>query len=168
MRVLRCLTLLTSVLALAACGRPESETGANSADSHAPGTTLAKKPGPCSVYAPGTPGVERSYCNGPATVRLTVDRTTRLLKGGSCGTTSGMFALNLGVVSGPDLGGPKPDYVGLTTPGGASAFSNAVISITVGGKSYALTTDSGSLTVTGGAFQGAASDGTAISGVFTC
>ena len=163
------LTVTACALLLGGCWRVESQTGANSADSHAPGTTLAKTPGPCRAYAAGTPGVERSYCNGPAVVKVTIGSRDHQLTGGSCRTVGGMFVLNLGVVSGPDLGGPKPDYVGLTVPTTTGAFNNAVISVILDGKAYALAGNSGTLAPNGGTFQGAAAaDGTPVSGSFTC
>ena len=161
--------LAAGALALTACGRNEAKTGANSADSHAPGTTLATAPGSCASYAPGTPGVIRTFCNGTAVVKLNVGGTDYVLRGGSCGPDMGMFSVNLGVVAGPDLGGPKPDYFGLTIPQTAGPFTNGVLAVNVGGKGYAFNQNSGTLTGTSGTFEGTAlGDGTKISGSFSC
>ena len=156
-------------LALAACGRNEGRSGANSAESHAPGTTLASAPGSCGSYAPGTPGVIRTFCNGPAMVKLNVAGKDYVLKGGSCDSQMGLLSVNLGVVSGPDLGGPKPDYFGLSAPLTPGPFSNAVLAVNIGGKGYAVTRNSGVHDAASGSFEGTAlGDGTKISGSFTC
>jgi hypothetical protein len=170
MTALRNIAILAGcALALAACGRDEAKTGASSADSHAPGTTLASAPGSCGSYAPGTPGVIRTFCTGTATAKVNVAGTDYVVKGGTCEMQGAMFSLNIGVVAGPDLGGPKPDYVGLTTNGDNGHFDNAILAVTVGGKGYALTSNSADVTPTGGTFQGTAfGDGTKVTGSFTC
>jgi hypothetical protein len=156
-------------LALAGCWREEAKTGASSAESHAPGTTLAAAPGSCASYVAGTPGVVRTFCDGPAVVKVRVGSVDHTLKGGTCAVTAGMFTLNLGVVSSPDLGGPKPDYVGLTVPVTNGPFSNAVLSVTLKGKGYALTGNSGTLNGGSGTFEGTSAGGdTKVSGAFTC
>jgi hypothetical protein len=155
-------------LALAACGRHENKTGASSADSHAPGTTLATAPGSCGSYAAGTPGVIRTFCDGPAVVKVNVAGTDYVLKGGTCSQQGPTFTLNLGVVSGAELGGPKPDYVGLTTQTVNGPFSNAILAVNVNGKGYAVTGNSGTVEPTGGTFAGTGLDGTKITGSFTC
>ena len=161
--------LAASVLLLAGCGRDEARTGASSAESHAPGTTLAAVPGACGSYTPGTPGVIRTFCDGRAVVKITVAGVDHVLHGGTCQQAGGMFVLNLGVVANADLGGPKPDYVGLTVPMTTGHFTNAILSVTVKGRSYALTGNSGDLNPPSGSFQGvAASDGTDVAGSFTC
>jgi hypothetical protein len=165
----RLIVLLAGVLALAACGREEAKTGANSAESHAPGTTLATTAGACAAYTSGTPGVVRTFCNGPATLKAFVAGKEYDLSGGTCATEGPMFTVNLGVVSTPELGGPKPDYFGLTVPAGGGHFSNAVLTLTVGGKGYALTSNSGDASPTGGTFTGAAfGDSAPVTGSFTC
>jgi hypothetical protein len=161
--------VLAVALSLAACGRDAGKTGASSAESHAPGTTLAATAGACTSYTPGTPGVVRVFCNGPATVKAFVAGKEYDLSGGACATEGPVFTVNLGVVSTPELGGPKPDYFGLTIPAGAGHFTNAVLMLTVGGKSYALTSNSGDASPTGGTFTGAAyGDPAPVTGSFTC
>jgi len=161
--------VVAAAMTLAACGRPESRSGANSAESHAPGTTLATTAGPCAAYVEGTPGVASTFCNGPATVKVFVAGKEYDLSGGSCDTENGLFTVNLGVISTADLGGPKPDYFGLSLPAGVAHFSNAALTLTVGGKAYALTTNSGDASPTGGTFTGAAADNSApVTGSFSC
>jgi len=161
--------VITATLLLIGCGRQEAKGGANSAESHAPGTTLATAAGPCASYVQGTPGVVNTFCGGPATVKAFVSGKQYDLSGGTCGLRNGMFNVNLGVVSTADLGGPKPDYFGLTAPAGAGHFTNAALILTVGGKAYALTSNSGDFTAAGGTFTGAAmSDSAPVTGSFTC
>jgi len=161
--------LSACALALGACGRNEAKSGASSADSHAPGTTLASAPGSCGSYAAGTPGVIRTFCTGAAVAKVNVGGTDYTVKGGTCETQGPMFSLNIGVVAGPDLGGPKPDYVGLTTNGNTGHFDNAILTVTLGGKGYALTSSTADITPAGGTFQGTAfGDGTKVTGSFTC
>ncbi len=110
----------------------------------------------------------RTFCDGPAVVNLTVAGVRHTLNGGACETTGGVFALNLGVVAGPGLAGPKPDYVGLSTQVISGPFSNAVLTVNLDGKGYAVTRNSGEVSPTGGSFAGKARGGEDVSGSFTC
>jgi len=160
---------LAAAMLLAACGSHEAKTGANSAESHAPGTTLATTAGACSSYVAGTPGVIRTFCGGPAKVKLTIGGKEHDLSGGTCEAQGPMFSVNLGVVSTNDLGGPKPDYFGLTIPSGGGHFTNAVLAVNVDGKTYAVISNSGDATAAGGAFTGTATgDSAPITGTFSC
>ncbi|MDR3509375.1 MAG: hypothetical protein P4L64_15895 [Caulobacteraceae bacterium] len=153
---------------VAGCG-PKTKPSAVSAESHAPGTTLASTPAACAAYPVGAAGVVRTFCDGTAKVKLTVNGVDHLLTGGACSTTGGVFSLNLGVVAGPGLAGPKPDYVGLTTQVAAGPFTDAVLTVNIGGKGYVLTQNSGEVSPTGGTFQGVARHkGPKISATFTC
>jgi hypothetical protein len=160
------LLALAAALPLAACHAHKSS--ASSADSHAPGTTTARVAADCAKYPQGSPGVIRTFCDGPAVVKVTVAGVAHTLTGGACETTGGVFALNLGVVSGPDLAGPKPDYVGLSTPTASGPFSNGVLAVNVDGKGYAVTQNSGTVSATGGTFAGKTLTGEDVSGSFTC
>jgi len=165
----RLIAVLACALSLAACGRDGARTGASSAESHAPGTTLATTAGACGTYTPGTPGVIRTFCNGPVTVKAFVAGKEYDLSGGTCATEAGLFNVNLGVVSTADLGGPRPDYFGLSVPSETSHFSNATLTLNVGGKAYALTSNSGDVSPAGGTFTGAAmGDSAPVTGSFTC
>jgi hypothetical protein len=152
--------------ALAACSRRDAG-GASSADSHAPGTTNAKIAAPCSAYPAGAAGVIRTFCNGPAAATVIIAGRSHALSGGTCQSQDGLFTLNIGVVSGPDLAGPKPDYLGLTTQA-AGPFANAALSITVDGKVYAVTANTGQSGPKGGSFSGVAATGETVSGSFNC
>jgi hypothetical protein len=158
--------VLAAALAMTACHR--TQAGASSADSHAPGTTAATVAAPCAAYPAGATGVIRTFCDGPATVMLTVAGKDYALKGGTCETAAGVFSLNLGVVSGPGLAGPKPDYLGLTAPVQSGAFSNAVLTVTVDGKSHPLAVNTGQVGPAGGSFSGVALNGEMVTGSFTC
>lgn len=158
--------LAIGVVALAACTRHD---GAPSAESHAPGTTQAATPGPCGSYPKGVAGVINTFCDGPAVVNLTIGAKTYTLHGGACSTDAGVFTLNLGVVSTEELAGPKPDLISLSTPEPAGPFDNAALTVTVDGKNYPLTANSGVLNDKTGSFEGLDNaDGVKVSGSFTC
>jgi hypothetical protein len=160
---------LAACVVLAACTSKESKTGAASAESHAPGTTTALIAGPCAAYPKGSPGVINAFCDGPATVNLTVGDKSYALRGGTCVTQANLFSLNLGVVAGADLAGPKPDYVGLTVAAPQGPFTNGVLMVVIDGKAYPLIENSGEVGPAGGRFEGvAATSGARISGSFAC
>jgi hypothetical protein len=149
-------------LSLAGCHAPSPKGGAASAESHAPGTTLAAVPAACGAYPPGSPGVVRSFCSGPAVV-------DHVLRGGSCSNAGGVFSLNLGIEAGPALAGPRPDYIGLTVNAPSGPFTDAVLSVHYAGKAYLLTHNSGQIGPAGGDFAGSGRHGRPrISGSFTC
>ena len=160
------------LLAAAACGTLSAcnreAGGASSADSHAPGTTNAKVAASCSAYPTGAAGVIRTFCDGPAAATVTIAGKTHTLQGGTCQNQEGLFSLNIGVVSGPDLAGPKPDYFGLTTTTTAGPFTNATLAVTVDGKGYALTSNTGQTGPQGGSFSGVAMTGETVTGTFHC
>lgn len=156
-------------LVLCACHAAKPRAHAVSAESHAPGTTMAVIPAACAAYPDGSPGVIHKFCNGPAAVKLTIDGSEHELRGGSCSNAGGVFSLNLGIVAGPGLAGPKPDYISLTVNAAAGPFTDAVLSVHYAGKAYALTHNSGQVGPTGGDFSGASRRGrTKVSGSFTC
>jgi hypothetical protein len=157
--------LIIAVLALAACS-PKVRDSANP-ESHAPGTTLATVPGSCGSYPAGTPGVIRTFCDGTAVVKVNIAGVDSVLKGGTCEMAGPVFSLNLGVVSDNQLGGPKPDYVGISTPA-AGPFTNGVLVVTLGGKAYTLLRNSGTAAMTGGTFSGTSMHGEAVTGSFSC
>jgi hypothetical protein len=160
------IVVLAALLPLAGCHA--RRTGASSADSHAPGTTTASVPADCGKYPPGAPGVIHAYCDGPAVVKLTVAGVAHTLTGGACSTNGGTFALNLGVEAGPDLAGPRPDYVGLSAPVASGHFANALLTVDVDGKAYPITENSGDVAPSGGGFAGKAVSGEAVVATFTC
>jgi hypothetical protein len=157
------------LIGVAGCHPPKPKGSATSAESHAPGTTLASAPAACTAYPAGAPGVVRSFCNGPAVVKLTVDGVDHLLKGGSCSTSGGVFNLNLGVVAGRELAGPKPDYVGLNAKVASGPFTDGVLVVHIAGKAYTITHNSGQVGPVGGDFSGVGRRGhPKVSASFTC
>jgi hypothetical protein len=155
-----------AALTLISCA-PKPTGGAVSADSHAPGTTLATTAAACGASPPGAAGVVRANCTGSAKVNVWINGVEHSLKGGDCAKPDGLFHLDLGVVAGPGLAGPKPDRFSLTTPVTQGPFTSARLVITVDGKAHHVSPNSGLITPTGGSFEGAA-DGQAIKGDFTC
>lgn len=158
-----------SAALLAGCHPPKPKGSAVSAESHAPGTTMASTPAACAAYPADTPGVIHAYCNGSAVVKLNIDGVDHLLKGGVCSNAGGAYALDLGIVAGPQLAGPKPDFVGLKTTGPAGPFTDAAITLNIGGKTITLHHNSGQVGPTGGDFTGVGRRGHhKVVGTFTC
>jgi len=158
-------------LALAACGPDAAKgVGAASAESHAPGTTLAMVPGSCAAYPKGAPGVINTFCNGPAKVTVNVNGKPHSLTGGTCvaNAAARTFTLNLGVLGTRELAGPRPDYIGLTAPTDQGPFSGAALVVNLDGKAYVVRGNSGVVGPTGGTFSGTARHGRKIEGSFSC
>ena len=164
------LPALLGALALAGCHDAAKGVGAQSAESHAPGTTMAVVPGSCGSYPKGAPGVINTYCSGPAKVTVSVDgKPAHSLTGGACSQgDGGSFSLNLGVLGTRELAGPRPDYVGLKAPVGQGEFDGGSLVVNVDGKSYMVTAGHGSVGPTGGSFAGATRRGHKVQGSFTC
>jgi len=153
---------------LAAGCAPRGHSSAISADSHAPGTTLAKVAAGCAAYPPGAPGVIRADCAGRARVDLTLGARAYPLQGGHCSSGAGGFRLDLGVVAGPDLAGPKPDQFTLSTPVATGAFTDAKVTMTIDGKTYRIRPASGEITPAGGTLTGVAPGLGVVRGAFSC
>jgi hypothetical protein len=167
----RRLALIAACLSLSACGQDAAKgVGAPSAESHAPGTTLATAPGACAAYPKGAPGVINAFCGGPAKVNVTVDGKAYALAGGTCAGQAGpgTFTLNLGVMGTRELAGPLPDYFGITALPASGAFTGAALLVHVGGRAYAVTSNSGTVSPTGGTFSGVTRGGHKVQGAFSC
>ena len=164
------LIVLAGATALGACHDAAKGVGAQSAESHAPGTTMAVAPGSCAAYPKGAPGVINAFCKGPAKVTVTIDgKPPHSLTGGTCGRrANGDFTLNLGVLGTRDLAGPRPDYVGLKAPIGQGAFDSGALIVNVDGKSYIVTTNHGAVGPGGGSFAGVTRRGHKVTGACTC
>jgi hypothetical protein len=165
---MRRLAAFVLILAPLAAGCQPHHSSASSADSHAPGTTTSSVPADCSKYPEGAPGVVRTFCDGPAVVTVAIAGVQHVLRGGTCSMAGGAFSLNLGVVAGSGLAGPRPDYVGLTTSQPSGAFTNAVLAIDIGGTSYLVPQNTGAVAATGGTFAGKTAAGQDVTGTFTC
>ena len=112
----------------------------------------------------------RTFCTGSATATVTAAGTTTLMKGGSCATSGGYFTVNVGVVTGPQFKGAKPNYFGIDVPPTATAFSNATLAFAVNGTGGYATTNSGTVAANhkSGTFSGTDLEGQTVSGSFTC
>ena len=160
---------LVSALAVTACHDAAKGVGAQSAESHAPGTTMGVVPGSCGSYPKGAPGVVNTFCNGPAKVTVSIDgKPAHSLAGGTCSRGESGVALNLGVLGTRELAGPRPDYVGLKAPVGLGDFDGGGLVVNVDGKSYVVTTSRGTVSPTGGSFAGTTRRGHQVQGTFTC
>jgi len=160
---------ILSALAITACHDAAKGVGAQSAESHAPGTTMGVVPGSCGSYPKGAPGVVNTFCNGPAKVTVRIDgKPPHSLAGGTCSRGEGGLILNLGVLGTHELAGPRPDYVGLKAPVPAGDFDGAGLVVNVDGKSYVVTTSRGTITPTGGSFAGVTRRSHKVQGTFTC
>lgn len=79
-------------------------------------TTTAAADARCGsgVHA-GSGGVVQVFCDGTATVRVTVGSAGRTLHGGTCAVSQGQLAVNVGAIVGVDYPPEKakPDFVGI-------------------------------------------------------
>jgi hypothetical protein len=157
-------------LALSGCGAKPGST--SSSGTPAAASATADTSG-CHAYQAGKDGVIRTFCDGPGTATLAIGATNVKLGGGSCEAMGQMFSFNAGVVVMPGPGAIKPDYVGLSVTN-TGAFSHGVLSITYGGQHWGSTDIKGTVTKTGGTFEGPVNvSGTSqapayVTGSFTC
>ncbi|MEU9448736.1 hypothetical protein [Streptomyces sp. NPDC048277] len=166
--------LLAVALATAGCG----SSGSPSAASASAGSSAAKPTsaaaaaatGSCGSYTAGKDGVIRTFCDGPAQAKVTVDGHSHVLKGGTCESSAGLWSVNIGVVTGADHKGAPPDYFGANLPLKGGTFSGADMAVDVGGKAYPLNA-SGTVSADrkSGTFSGKQILGDAtVTGSFTC
>lgn len=146
-------------LALAGCGSSSSSASAGSSSSAGGATSSPSAPttaassasppaetsqsasgggagGGCGSYSGGKNGVIRTFCDGTATAAITLAGKTTTLRGGDCEKSGGYFAVNIGVVAGPDFTGAKPDYLGTVLPQSGGAFPKTGFTGAVGGVSF--------------------------------
>lgn len=124
----------------------------------------------CGAYKPGKNGVIRTFCTGPATATVSVGGTTTVMTGGTCVNSGGFFAVNVGVVTGPQFKGAKPNYFGIDVPPNAATFSNVTLAFAANGAGGYATTNSGTVAANhkSGTFSGTDLEGKTVSGSFTC
>jgi hypothetical protein len=140
MRVLRPVLIVVAIGGLTACGQGASQDKTASA---------APVPaGACASYHAGQDGVVRTFCDGPAVVKLTINGASHTLRGGTC-ETAPVFNLNVGVVAGSNLK-PQPDYFGLAKLGSGPVGDGDVLTARVGGQSYMFQHKSGEAGPKGG------------------
>ena len=125
--------------------------------------------GTCNGFTPGTKGVVRTFCEGSGQVTFTVGGVTHTVSKVRCADEGGYVVVNGGVVVGPDFRGNPPDYVGMRVPSAGGEFTNIGLTLTAGGKSYALTQNTGSGDAKSGTFKGTDYASNAeVSGSYTC
>jgi hypothetical protein len=123
----------------------------------------------CSSYAPPGLRIVRKFCDGPATLHLTINGKPRTITGGVCDSMMGMRSFNAGIAVIDHAVEGGPDYVGVTFTGGTPS-----VAIHLDGKRYIFTTRSGSMTDKGGAFDAAGNSlgpdhaAVAVHGSFVC
>ena len=158
-------TLVVVLFGLAACGS-EGSGGA--------GTTQAKttEAGGCHGYTAGEDNVIRTFCEGAAKVDLTVGGDDYSLSGGECATQGGYFSVNIGVVTGADFEGSRPDYFGSNMPEADGDYGDgdqAFATFAVGGTAYSVPNTTGSHDGDGATFSGTTTDGAIeVTGTITC
>jgi hypothetical protein len=139
--------------------KPKDEAEANEAAS-------------CDGYTAGEDDVIRTFCDGSAKVELTVGGNDYTLTGGECATQGGYFAVNIGVVTGPDFTGSKPDYFGSNMPEADGDFGDgdqAFATFAVDGQEYSVPNTTGSHDADGATFSGKTMDGgIEVTGTVTC
>ena len=154
-------------LALAGCG---AKPGATSGGAAPAASSATAETSGCHAYSAGKDGVIRTFCDGPGSATLAIGATDVKLGGGSCEAMGPMFSFNAGVVVMPGPGAIKPDYVGLSV-NTMGAFSHGILSVTYGGQHWGSTDIHGTVTATGGAFEGPVTVSGAqayVKGTFTC
>jgi hypothetical protein len=174
MHVKTVLISAVAVAGLAACGgssKPAAESGpaaaattTTSATSQVPTpadsgssvtvsatstATAGGSGGSCSSYTGGKGGVIRTFCDGSAKAVVTVAGASSgsggTLSGGDCAQSGGYFAVNIGVVTGQDYSGKKPDYVGTDLPDKVGPFTKAFFTADFDGAAHLVTGAAGTV-----------------------
>ncbi len=126
----------------------------------------------CDGYTSGEDDVIRTFCDGAAKVELTVGGADYTLTGGECATQGGYFSVNIGVVTGADFTGSKPDYFGSNMPeanGDYGAGDQAFATFAVDGTSSSVPNTTGTHDDTTATFAGKTTDGgIEVTGTVTC
>lgn len=126
----------------------------------------------CDGYTAGEDDVIRTFCDGTAKVELTVGGNDVTMTGGECAVQGGYFAVNIGVVTGPDFTGSKPYYFGSNMPEADGEFGEgdqAFATFAVDGTEYSVPEITGKHDALGATFSGTTTDGDIeVSGTVTC
>lgn len=168
------LAVLAATFALTACGSDKDaskpEEGVNGEESTKQEETDQAES--CDGYTAGEDDVIRTFCGGSAKVDLTVGGDDYSLSGGECATTGGYFSVNIGVVTGPDFSGTKPDYFGSNMPeadGDYGEADQAFATFAVDGQEYSVPTTTGTHDADSATFSGTTTDGDIeVTGTITC
>jgi hypothetical protein len=116
----------------------------------------------------GAPG--RTFC-GPAKATVHIGGTTVQFKSGQCETSSAGWSINIGTVVLGVTSKAKPEYFGIAGKAKTGNQSNAAVTFTHAGKSYAVTSNVVTLKpgLKSGTFSGTAfGQSSPITGSFTC
>jgi len=126
----------------------------------------------CDGYTAGEDDVIRTFCGGSAKVELTVGGDDYTLSGGECATQGGYFSVNIGVVTGADYTGSKPDYFGSNMPEANGDYGDgdqAFATFAVDGTSYSVPNTTGTHDDQRATFSGKTTDGAIeVTGTVTC
>lgn len=99
--------------------------------------------GACGDHSPGAAHVLMTFCNGPATVTVTIDGTPHEIKG-VCWINGPKLEIDAGTAPGAGFEGTWPDYVTTQVPTQSGTSVGSVLSATIGGvrrqAGYAFTT----------------------------
>jgi len=167
MRVVRFYCAVIVALVLVACGSEEVQRNPAGAT---PSATLSDNT--CGPFTRGAVGVLNAFCDGTASIKLTLAGEQHVLRGGSCSISKTLYTLNAGALLSPSDTRPPPDYVGMVSQVQDGPFTNAVLSTNLGGRSYALLQNTGEVSTAGGTFAGMATveggEPVQITGSFTC
>lgn len=113
------LVALVSASACTSSKRAGSPATSASRSSAAPTTAPKTAPAPAggcgSGARAGSGGVVQVFCDGTATVRVTLGSSAHTLHGGTCAVSEGQLAVNVGAIVGVDypVEKAKPDFVGI-------------------------------------------------------
>jgi hypothetical protein len=173
------LAVLAATFALTACGSSAGDnadtpaakdTGTDGEKSKSQEETDEAES--CDGYTAGENDVIRTFCDGSAKVELTVGGDDYTLSGGDCETSGGYFAVNIGVVTGADFTGAKPDYFGSNMPEANGDFGDsdqAFATFAVDGQEYSVPKTTGTHDADRATFSGTTTDGDIeVTGTITC
>lgn len=167
--------VLAALFALSACSASsDSSTGSKTGvdGEKTKSEEQADEAESCDGYTAGENDVIRTFCDGSAKVELTVGGDDYTLTGGDCETQGGYFAVNIGVVTGPDFSGSKPDYFGSNMPeanGDYGEGDQAFATFAVDGQEYSVSKTTGTHDDSSATFSGTTTDGgIEVTGTITC
>lgn len=169
------LAVLAATFALTACSASSDSSTGNNTGVDGQKTEAEEKTDEaesCDGFTAGEDDVIRTFCDGSAKVELTVGGDDYTLSGGECATQGGYFAVNIGVVTGPDFSGTRPDYFGSNMPEADGDFGDgdqAFATFAVDGTEYSVPNTTGSHDADSATFSGTTTDGSIeVTGTVTC
>ena len=164
------LALLGSVSGCGSDGGSDGDTGVDGEKSAA--EEQEDRAERCDGFTAGEDDVIRTFCGGTAEVELTIGGDDHSLSGGECSTQGGYFSVNIGVVTGPDFTGTRPDYFGSNMPEAEGDYGDgdqAFATFAIDGTEYSVPDTTGSHDGETATFSGTTTDGgIEVSGTVTC